>query len=66
LRQIVAAFVPSFFQSQATASINSKQGRTLVVDGVKRVLLAAEAVRAKASQTAAAAARLTMGKSPGA
>ena len=45
LRQIIQSFVPAFFQSQAMQSVQSEQGRAIIVDGVRRVLVAAEAVR---------------------
>jgi hypothetical protein len=52
LEKVLRAFVPSFFQSSAMQSLHSPQGRATVVDGVHRVLVAAEAVRAKAATRA--------------
>jgi hypothetical protein len=48
LRQLVADFVPAFFQGQASQALNSQQGRVLVVDGIRKALTAAEKVRAAA------------------
>jgi hypothetical protein len=49
LEKVLRNFVPAFFQSSALQSLHSPQGRATVVDGVRRVLAAAEAVRAKAA-----------------
>ncbi len=46
LEKVVQQFVPAFFQGQAMQSLRSHQGRVTVVDGVRRVLVAAEKVRA--------------------
>ena len=48
LHQLVASFVPAFFKQQAIDHIDSQQGREVVLDGVKKALVAAERVRAKA------------------
>ena len=52
LEKVVSQFVPSFFQGSAMQTLRGPQGRAVVVDGVRRVLLAAEAVRAKAGAKA--------------
>ena len=47
LERIVRTFIPSFFQQQAMNQLHSEIGRATVVDGVRRVLIAAEGVRNK-------------------
>jgi hypothetical protein len=49
LEKVVSQFVPSFFQGSAMQTLRGPQGRAVVVDGVRRVLIAAEGVRAKAA-----------------
>jgi hypothetical protein len=51
LEKVVQQFVPAFFQGSALQSLRSHEGRATVVDGVRRVLVAAEAVRARAPGT---------------
>jgi hypothetical protein len=45
LELIVAQFVPPFFQGNAREKLESAQGRQLILDGVAKVLRAAEKAR---------------------
>lgn len=50
IHHLVEHFVPRFFQGQFVSHIESADGRNSILDGVKRVLEAAEKVRAKAEK----------------
>ncbi len=47
VHQLIEQFVPPFFMNQALEKLNSQQGREIIVDGVRKALIAAEKVRAK-------------------